>query len=327
MSAVHYATGALAGVLAGTLALSMTCASAQPYPAKPVRLLLPSSPGSGSDTIGRIVAGGLSQAMGQQVIVENRPGGSSNIGAALAAKAPPDGYTLFQANMTHAANVTLFRSLQYDFLRDFAPVTLLATSPSVLVVHPSVPARSVADLIKLARAKPGALSYSSTGSGSPTHFAGELFKNQGKVDMLHVPYRGGGEALTAVIAGEVPVYFAPLAPALPMIRQGRLRAVAVTSAQRLAQAPEYPTVAESGLRGYEAGNWYGIVVPVKTPREMIPAIHGYFATALKRPEVTKRMDGLGYVVIGGQPEELWTHVKLEIERLGRIVKDLGLKPE
>jgi len=295
---------------------------AQDYPAKPVRYLLPSSPGSGSDTIGRIIAGGLSPAFGQQVIVENRPGGGSNIGAALAAKAPPDGYTLFQVNMAHAANVTLYRKLSYDLVRDFAPVTLLATSPSVVVVHPSLPVKSIADLVKLAKARPGALNYASAGAGTPTFVAGELFKSLAGIDMLHVPYRGGGEALTAVISGEVTVYFSPLATALPQIERGKLQALAVTSAQRLPLLPGYRTVAELGYPGFEAGNWYGIIVPVRTSPEIVNAVHAAALAALKQPEVGKRLSSLGYVSIGSRPEAFSAYIQSEIEKLANILRGM-----
>jgi tripartite-type tricarboxylate transporter receptor subunit TctC len=242
---------------------------AQSYPAKPVRYLIPMSPGSGADTIGRIIAGGMSPALGQQVVIDNRTGAAGNIGAELAAKSPPDGYTVFQASMTHAVNATLYSNLPYDLVRDFAAVTLIATSPSMVVVHPSLPVKSVAELVRLAKARPGALNYASTGSGTATFLAGELFKTAAGVNLQHVPYRGGGEALIAVVTGEVSVYLGPLATVLPQVQHGKLRGLAVTTLQRLPVAPQYPTVAESGYPGYEAGNWYGLVVPAKTPREAI----------------------------------------------------------
>jgi tripartite-type tricarboxylate transporter receptor subunit TctC len=294
----------------------------QAYPSKPVRMLLPSSPGSGSDTIGRIFSAGYTQVTGQQVIVENRPGAGSNIGAALAAKAPADGYTFFQANIAHAANVTVYRNLQYDLLRDFAPVTQLATSPSILVVHPSLPVKSVADLVKLAKAKPGLISYSSTGNGAPTNIAALLFTEQANIQLLHVPYRGGAEALNAVISGEVATYFSPIATALPQVRQGRLRALAVTSATRPALVPEYPTIAELGFKGYETGQWYGILVPAKTSRELVVALHDQSVAVLKLPDIAKRLNELGYVIIGDQPEQFAAHIKSEIAKLGKVLRNV-----
>ena len=297
---------------------------AQSYPAKPVRLLLPSSPGSGSDTIGRIIATGLSQVFNQRVIVENRPGGGSNIGAAMAAQAPADGYTVFQANMAHAVNATLYRKLAYDLLRDFAPVTQLATGPQVIVVHPSLPVKSVPDLVKLAKSRPGALNYASAGTGTPTFLSAELFKGRAGVDMLHVPYKGGGEALNAVVSGETSVYFAPVATGLPQIRQGRLRALAVTSTTRLTLLPEYPTVAETGFPGFEAGNWYGLVVPARTPKDLIATIHSAAIATLKKPDIAKRLSDLGYVAIGSRPEEFGAFMKSEIDKLGAILRKLGV---
>ncbi len=296
---------------------------AQTYPAKIVRYVVPMSPGSGADTIGRIVSGGLTQVFGQQVIVDNRTGAAGNIGAEAAARAPADGYTLFQASSTHAANVSLYRNLPYDLVRDFAPVTQLASSPSVLVVHPSLPVKSIAELVKLAKSRPGAINYSSTGIGSATWMAGELFKGMAGVGLLHVPYRGGGESLTAVVAGEVSVYFAPLAAALALIQQGRLRPLAVTTAKRLPLLPGYPTVAESGYPGYQSGNWYGIVAPAKTPKEIIATIRGAVVTTLHEPTVSKRLSDLGYVSVGDQPEEFGAFIKSEIATLAKIIQRTG----
>ena len=245
------------------------------------------------------------------------------IGAEAAARSPADGYTLFQASSTHAANVSLYRNLPYDLVRDFAPVTLLASSPSVLVVHPSLPVKSIAELVKLAKARPGAINYSSTGIGSATWVAGELFKGMAGVDLLHVPYRGGGESLTAVVAGEVPVYFAPLAAALALIQQGRLRPLAVTTAKRLPLLPGYPTVAESGYPGYQSGNWYGIVAPARTPKEITATLRGAVVKALHDPAVNKRLSDLGYVIVGDQPEEFGAFIKSEIATLAKIIQQTG----
>jgi tripartite-type tricarboxylate transporter receptor subunit TctC len=299
---------------------------AQSYPAKPIRYLIPMSPGSGADTIGRIIAVGMSPALGQQVVIDNRTGAAGNIGAELAAKSPPDGYTVFQASMTNAVNATLYTNLAYDLVRDFAAVTLLATSPSMVVVHPSLPVKSLAELVRLAKARPGALNYASTGAGSATFLAAEMFKTQAGVNLVHVPYRGGGEAITAIMTGEVPVYFSPMATSLPLVRQGRLRGLAVTTLKRL-PGLDYPTVAESGYPGYEAGNWYGLVVPVKTPREAIVALRNAVVAALKNPSVAKRMDDLGYVASGNTPEEFAVHIKSEIEKLAKILRQVGAKPE
>ena len=299
---------------------------AQGYPAKPVRYVIPMSPGSGADTIGRIVAGGMAPALGQQVVIDNRTGAAGNIGAELAAKAPADGYTVFQASMTHAVNATLYRNLAYDLVRDFSAVTLIATSPSLVVVHPSLPVKTLGELVKLAKARPGALDYASTGAGTATFLAAEMFKSAAGVNLQHVPYRGGGEALIAVVTGEVPVYLGPMATVLPQVRQGKLRGLAVTTLKRLPLL-DFPTVAESGYPGYEAGNWYGLVAPAKTPREAIATLRNAVAASMKSPAVAKRMDDLGYVAIGDQPEEFAAYIKTEIDKLARILKQVGAKPE
>ena len=309
------------------MALFASTIMAQTYPAKVVRLLVPFSAGSGSDTIGRIYAGGLSEVFGQQVILENRAGAAGNIGAEIAARAPADGYTLLLVNIAHAVNVSMYRKLAYDPMRDFSPVSMLATGPAILVTHPSLPVKSVKELVALAKARPGAINHSSAGVGTFTFLATEMFKRQAAVDMLHVPYRAGGEALTAVIAGETSVYFSPAAGALPQVRQGRLRPLAVTSTQRIALMPELPTVAESGYPKFESGNWYGIVVPAKTPREIIDRAHKASLAALNNPTISKRLTDLGFVLIGNTPEDFGAYFKSEIEAWGKIVRDLKLSAE
>ena len=301
---------------------------AQSYPAKVVRVVVPTTPGSGADVIGRIVAEGLTQVFGQQVIVENRGGASSNIGAEFVARAPADGYTLLQASMTLAANVSLFRNLSYDLLRDFAAVTLVAVQPHIIVVHPSMPVKSVKDLIRLAKARPGALSYSSAGAGTTTHLAAELFRHMAGVDLLHVPYNGGGPALTAVLSGEVMVYFAPLPTSFPLTRAGKLRAFAVTTGEPFSGTPEYPsaypTIAEAGgLPGYALVTWYGLMVPAKPPRSTITALHAATVAVLKKPEVNKRLTNLAYIPAGNQPEEFTARIKADIAMVAGIVQRSG----
>ena len=271
-------------------------------------------------SIGLIV---ITQAFGQQVIVDNRTGAAGNIGAEIAARAPADGYTLLQISLTHAVNASLYRNLAYDLVRDFTPVTQLASSPSIVVVHPALPVKSVGDLVKLANAKPGAINYASAGSGSATFLSTELFKGRANVDLVHVPYRGGGEAITSVIAGETSVYFAPLATALEHARSGRLRALAVTTAQRLPLLPALPTLAESGYAGAESGSWYGIVLPVKTPTAAVAAVHAAAIKALNQTDVRKRLLDLGYVIIGDQPDQFAAHIRAEIDILGKIIKRTG----
>ena len=311
--------------LTGTLlamALWTGAVGAQNYPGKVVRMIMPVSAGSGSDVIGRIVATGLGESFGQQVVVDNRAGAAGNIGAELAAKAPPDGYTVLFCFVGLAANATLYNNLRYDIVRDFTPVTLLGNSAAILVVHPSLPVKSVGELVKLAKARPGALSYASGGAGTPTYIGAELFKGQAGIDLLHVPYRAGGEALTSVIAGETGIYFAPLAATLPYIKQNRLRAVAVTSTKRLPLLPQYPTVAELGYPEYESGFWHGLLMPAKTPREVITTLRNAAVGVMHQPAVVQRLTDLGYVTYGTQPDEFGAYLKAEIAKLGKILRGL-----
>lgn len=298
--------------------------SAQNYPVKTVRMILPFSAGSGSDVIGRMIAGALTAGLGQQVIVDNRAGAAGNIGAEIAARAAADGYTLLFANIGHAANVTLYRNMGYDIVRDFAPVTQVASAPAIVVVHPSLPVKSIAELVKLARSKPGAINYASGGAGTATFIAAELFTGLAGIRLLHVPYRAGGEALTSVLAGETSVYFAPLATALPHLRQHRLRALAVTSRQRVPLLPQMPTVAELGYPGYQSGNWYGILAPAKTPRDVITSVRSATVNALAAPAMNSRLAELGYVTIGDTPEEFAAHINSEIAKLSKVLRDLNV---
>ena len=316
-----------ASALPGLMVLVTLNAAAQTYPVKTVRYIVPMSAGSGADTIGRIVAAGMTPVFGQQVILDNRTGAAGNLGADIAAKSPADGYTLFQASSTHATNVSLYRKLPYDLVRDFAPVTQLASSPSILVVHPSLPVKTVAELVKLTQSRPGEMNYASTGAGSATFLAAELFKGMAGVNIVHVPYRGGGEAVTAIIAGEVSVYFAPMASILPYIRQGRVRAVAATTQKRLGAFPQLPTLDESGYAGYQAGNWYGIFVPVKTSRDIVTAIRAGAVAAMNEPATHKRLIDLGYLIVGDQPDEFAAFIKTEIASFAKIIQRTGVKVE
>ena len=302
----------------------MTAAQAQGMPERPLRYLVPGSPGSGADVLGRILAGGLGPRLGQQVVVENRSGAGGNIGAEIAAKAAADGHTVLQISMTHALNATLYTKLGYDLLRDFAPVTQIATSPSMLVVHPSLPVRTVGDLVTLARARRGAINYASAGTGTPTFLAAELFKGQAGVEMVHVPYKGGGEAMTSVISGETSVYFAAAGIALPYVGQGRLRAVAVTARKRLPMMPQLPTIAESGLPQYQSGNWYGLLVPVRTPRETVLRWREQVVAALADDVVKQRLAAIAYVSVGDRSEEFGSFIKAEILELGKLVRQFHL---
>jgi tripartite-type tricarboxylate transporter receptor subunit TctC len=296
---------------------------AQQYPVKPIRYIVPSSAGSAVDTIGRVVAAGLTEVLGHQVVVEDRPGAGGNIGAAVAAKAAPDGYTVLQVNNNHTTNVTLYKNLQYDLLRDFAPVTQLASSPYVIVVHPSLPVKSVTDLIRLAKAQPGVIRYASAGAGSGTFMVTELFNSQTKLNMLHVPYNGGGPAITSVVSGETVLYGAPFSTALPFVNQGKLRPLAVTSRERLAAFPQYPTVAEA-VPGYEFAAWAGLVVPVGVPKHVVDTLHKATVMTLHKSDVAKRLSDLGYVAVGDQPHELVVAMKSEIAKMAKLIRENNL---
>jgi len=282
-------------VAAGLMfAFPVLAAMAQGYPNRPIRLIVPFAPGGGTDIIARAMAQGVADSLGQQVVVDNRPGGGTLIGAELAARATPDGHTLLICtNGTVSINPSLYKKLPYDPIRDFAPVSLVGIGPNVLVVHPSVAAKSVGELITLARQQPGKLSYASSGAGGAPHLAGEMLKSMAGVNIVHVPYKGAGPASTAVLAGEVGVMFAGLGPALPHIKSGRLRALAVASAQRSAVLPAVPAIAET-LKDFEASSWFGVFAPAATPASVIGQLHAAIEKTMARTDVRQRLTLLGY---------------------------------
>jgi tripartite-type tricarboxylate transporter receptor subunit TctC len=295
------------------------------YPAKPVRFILPFPPGGGTDTLGRAIGNRLSEGLGQQIVIDNRPGAGANIGADLAAKSPPDGYTLFMVTGTHTINATLYRNLPYNLVKDFSPVSELGTTAMVVVVHPSIPVTSIKELIALAKAQPGELSHSSSGTGSITQLAGELFKNQTGITMLHIPYKGGGPSVIALVSGEASVGFATTPSCIYQIKSGRLRGLGVTTPKRSPFLPDLPTVAEAGVPGYAAEAWYGMLVPAGTPKEIIARLHEDSVKALQFADVKSRFDATGLVPIGGTPEELGDYIHSEIEKWGKVVTALGLR--
>jgi tripartite-type tricarboxylate transporter receptor subunit TctC len=300
-------------------------AHAQQYPSKTLRFILPFPPGGGTDTLARAIGNRLSEALGQQVVVDNRPGAGANIGAELAAKSPPDGYTIFMVTGTHTINATLYRNLAYDLLKDFAPVSELGTTAMVVVLHPSIPANSVKQLVALAKARPGHLAHSSSGTGSITQLAGELFKNQTGIKMLHIPYKGGGPSVIALVSGEASVGFTTTPSCITQIQSGRLRGLAVTTPKRSPFLPDLPTVAEAGVRGYEAEAWYGMLVPAGTPKEIITRLHDDSVKSLQFPDVKSRLDATGLVPIGNSPEELGAYMRSEVAKWGKVVKGLNLR--
>ena len=300
-------------------------AHAQNYPAKPIRYIIPST--GGTEVIARLVAQGMSQHLGQQIVVDPRTGANGNLGAEIAAKAPADGYTLLQITQSHTFNTSYFKKLAFDLVQDFTPITLTDISPMIVVVHPSFPAKTVADLVRVAKVKPGAVFYGSAGVGTSTYLAAELFKASANINLTEVPYRGGAPSLTAVIAGEVPVYFSPVATGVPLVQQGRLRALAVSTLKRLPAYPEIPTVAESGYPGFEASNWHGLVAPARTPPEIIATLNAAVVSGLKRPEIASRVRELGYAIVAGTPAEFADFIRTDIEKWRRIVQDKNLSAE
>ena len=314
-------------LLCGVLAAVAPAVWAQAYPGKPVRMIAASSPGSAVDIVARIVAQKLSEQMGQQVIIDNRAGAGGNLGAELAAKAVPDGYTLFMGTPAHAINTGLYRKLNYDLVRDFAPVSQVTSGAYVIVVHPSLPVKSVKELITLARSKPGQLNYASAGSGNATHLAGELFNSLAKVRLVHVPYKGSGPAVTDLVGGQVQLMFANLVAALPQVKAGRLRALAVTGEKRTAAAPALPTVIEAGVPGYVVLSWFGVLAPVATPREIITRLNAELIQAMRAPEMRDRLASDGAEPATGTPEQFAAFIKSEITQWTTVVRNAGITAE
>lgn len=295
----------------------------QSYPTKPVRIITGST-GGGADVLIRIVANGLGPVLGQQVIVDYRPGAAGIISTEIAKRAQPDGYTLLHINIAQAANSSLYKKLPYDLMRDFTAVTQLAGAPHAVVVHPSLPVKSLKELVGLAKARPGVLNYGTLPTGSSSFLAAELLRVHTEANMVRVTYKGGGEAVTAVVAGEVSVYVPPLGSVLAFIQRGKLRALAVTMSERVPSSPEIPTVAESGYPGYAFSNWYGLLAPARTPREIVAHARSGVATVLKTPEINKNLLELGYVPVGDEPEEFSKYLQSEIDKLAKLVKTLNL---
>jgi tripartite-type tricarboxylate transporter receptor subunit TctC len=302
-------------------------AMAQPYPARSIRVIVGFPPGSGADITARVIGAKAGEALAQQVIVDNRPGAASNIAAELAAKAPADGYTLFIGTVANTINATLYPRLPFDFARDFAPVALTTAAPNVLVVHTSVPAKSVKELIALAKSRPGQLNYASAGTGTAPHLSGELFNAMAGIRMVHIPYKGSPPAVTDLLAGEVALMFSPSSTVLPHVKSGRLRALAVTTAARLPSLPELPTVAESGLKGYETITWFGFVAPAKTPQAIVARLNAEIVKVLALPEVRNPFAIQGIEVIGGTPEQFASYIRDEITKWAKVIRLSGAKAD
>jgi tripartite-type tricarboxylate transporter receptor subunit TctC len=313
-----HAFGVLALIAAGQTV-------AQNYPAGPVRVIVPFPPGGGVDGAGRLISQKLAEALGRQFIVDNRPGANGMIGSELAAKSPKDGYTLMVNGANFVTTPSLYSKATYDPVRDFDPVGLLALAPNVLVVHPSLPVKSVKDLVALARARPGQVNFAGSGSGSTPHLAAELFNTLANVKMVHVPYRGTGPAIIGLMSGEASVMFMPTTNAVPLVKAGRLRALAVTSRERVPAMPELPTVAESGLKGYESSQWYGLLAPAGTPREVLDLLNSHVSKIMQAPDMKQRMTADGLVAAGGTREQFAAHVKAEIAKWAKVIKQSGAR--
>jgi len=320
---VHASTMLLTA-LAACAALSID-AIAQNYPTKTIRYIVPYPPGGAADILARAVGAKLTEAWGQSVVVENRAGAGTNLGSEIAAKSPPDGYVLFMPTIANAINPTLYGKLSYDPVKDFSYVTNIAKVPGIVVVHPSVPVKNAKELIALAKAHPDQLRHGSTGSGSPHHLAGELFKTMAGIKMIHVPYKGASPALVDVVAGHIEVYFGAMVSVIPHVKSGRLRPIGVTSLKRTAVVPDVPTLDEQGLKGFETGSWFGMAAPAATPREIITKLHGEVVRIIRLPEVTERIASEGADFIGNTPEEFTEFVKNEIVKWGKVVKMSGAK--
>jgi len=303
-----------------------TVASAQGYPNRTIRLVVPFPAGGTTDILAREVAQKLTEVFGQAVVVDNRPGAAGNIGSDLVAKSAPDGYTLLMGTVgTHAINPSLYSKMPYDHVKDFAPVVLVAGVPNVLVVNPALPVNSVSDLIKLAKDKPGQINFASSGSGTSIHLSGELFKTMASVDMTHVPYKGSSPALTDLIGGQVQIMFDNLPSALPQIKGGRLRAIAVTSLKRAPVLPDIPTINESGLPGFEASSWFGVLAPAGTPAPIVARINTEVNKWLQSADAREKLLGQGAEAAGGSPEQFANHIRAESEKWAKVVKASGAK--
>ena len=318
-------------IFAGAAALLIAAGSAQAaapqYPSKPVRLIVPFPAGGGVDIVARLLTPHLSERWGQQVIVDNRPGAGATLGADLAAKAAPDGYNLLLANTAHAINATLFKKLPYDAVKDFRPISLVATQPSVLVVHPAVPVKSVKELIALAKAKPGQLNYASSGNGTPPHLSAKMFESMAGIEMTHVPYKGAAPALTDLLGGQVQLMFATIVSSAQHVQSGRVRVLAVTSAKRSPTFPDLPTVAEAGVPGFEATAWFMLLAPAKTPDAVVQQVSRDTVAVLARPDVRARFAKEGAEAVGSTPDRAAAYLKSEIARWGKVVRAANIHAE
>jgi tripartite-type tricarboxylate transporter receptor subunit TctC len=315
-------------IAAALLIAATGSALAQNYPSKPVRIVIAQAPGSATDVISRVVGNRLSEALGQSIVVDARPGAGGVLGTDIAAHSPADGYTLFMGNnSTHGSNPALYSKLPYDAIRDFVPIIYVAATPYVLSVHPSMPVKTLKELITFAKARPGEINYASAGNGSTHHFSGELLKALAGINLVHVPYKGSTPALGALVAGEVSMMFSNVADTQPLFKSGRIRSIAVTSKKRAAALPEVPTIAESGLKDFDVTSWFGLLAPAGTPAAIITRINSETVKVLQRTDVRAALNAQGLEVISGTPEQFAGHIKTEIARMTKIAQSAGIKAD
>ena len=313
------------GLIAAAIALAAPHAAAQNYPSGPIRIVVPFAPGGGTDILARLIGVELNKSWGQPVLVDNRPGAGGTLGTAVVAKAAGDGQTLLMMPAGYASNPSLYKNLPYDQNRELAPVSLLASGPLVLVVHPSMPVKSIKEFVAFVKARPGEINFGTPGAGTLPHLSAELFNSMNHIKMVQVPYKGAGAAVTDVMAGRVPVYFMNILQCLPIIKTGKLRALGVTTPQRSLIAPEIPAIAESGLKGYDMTNWYGMLVPSSTPRDVVTKLNGEVSRILRLPELTARLAQDGMTVVASTPAQFGEFLVRETAKFNRVIEDAGIK--
>ena len=317
----------LSALAAAAIILTAAAAQSQPFPAKPIRFIMPYPPGGSSEILARPIALEMSKNLGQQVVIDYKPGAGSTIGADVTAKSPPDGYTIVMLLTAHAINASLMPSLPYDTVKDFASVTLAATLPLVVVVNSQAPIQTIQDLIAAAKANPGKLNYASAGAGNTSHLAVEYFKSVVGVNIAHVPYKGSGPAVTALLGREVDLIFDSLSSSLAQIQGGKFRAIAVSTSKRSHVLPQVPTILESGVPGFDISAWYGIFAPAATPPAIVQKLNAEIVKAMSAPQAKERIEASGYQIVGSTPAQLDAHVKSEITRWAKVVKESGAKLE
>jgi tripartite-type tricarboxylate transporter receptor subunit TctC len=328
MSANQSIIIANAAMALGLVAAGMvTAAESGAYPTRPVRMIVPYAPGGGDDTLARYIGQALTETFGQSFVIDNRGGGGTILGSDLAAKAPPDGYTLIMVASTHAVLMSLYKALPFDPIRDFAPIVRVASAPNILVVHPSLHATSVKELVALAKSRPGELVYASSGNGGGSHLAMELFRSVTRIELVHVPYKGTGPAMIDILSGQAKLMFGGMIGTITHVRSGRVRAIAISSAIRSSAMPEVPTVAESGYPDYEATTWYGMLAPAATPRAIVAVLNGRVVNALKDTKLQARIAAQGADVSAGTSEDFAAYIRTEQMKWAKVVKESGARPE